>query len=134
MTANDELPVMLVEHHLCDIRREHVPDDTDRLTRTRIPDLDAPLAGHEYFQALLAEQSAANWLIISELWDERPCIFKDRKGATTADKAAMLWHGLDAFDFVRVRHVKSLDTAVIHYTPKLHHALLVGCDEAVQIW
>ena len=46
----------------------------------------------------------------------------------------MLWHGLDAFDFVRVRHVKSLDTAVIHYTPKLDHALLVGCDEAVQIW
>ena len=46
----------------------------------------------------------------------------------------MLGHGLDALDLVRVCHVKSLDTAVIHYTPKLDHALLVGCDEAVQVW
>ena len=45
----------------------------------------------------------------------------------------MLRHGLDALDLVRVRHVESLDTAVVHDAPELDHALLVGCDEAVQV-
>ena len=125
---------MLVEDHLCDIRREHVSDDADGLARTSVPDLDAPLAGHKYFQALLAEQGAANWLIVSELGDERPSILKDREGATATDQAAMLGHGLDALDLVCVRHVESLNTAVVHDAPELYHALLVGCDEAVQIW
>ena len=49
VASHDELAVVLVQHHLRDVRSKHVLDHADRLACPRIPNLDAMITRHENF-------------------------------------------------------------------------------------
>lgn len=64
VAANHELAVVLIKHHLGDVCREDILNDSDGLSSLGVPNLDVFLASHENFKSLLTESSAANRLVV----------------------------------------------------------------------
>ena len=113
IAAYDELAMVFVEDHLCDFIVEDVFDYAYRLARTSVPHLNILLTGYEDFQAFLAKNNSANGLIIRKLRLEGPCVLEDSEVTGANDQAAMLRHGADGLNLVRVRHIERLNTAVV---------------------
>ena len=65
--TDDQLPVILIELHVCDVRFvifEHILENSYRLACLCIPNFDRPFSSYINFEVLIAELGAADWVIV----------------------------------------------------------------------
>ena len=76
MRPYDQLAVMSIKLHCCNITRKHVLYDSHRFSSFRIPNLNRPLSCHVDFEVLITELCATDWVVIRELWNEWPLVLE----------------------------------------------------------
>ena len=133
MAANNQFSMFLIQHHLCDLSREHILHDSDGLAITCIPYLDVDIASDKYLEALLREEGTAHRLVVGEVWHERPSVLEHCEIARTNDETSVLGHCANALDLCGVLDIECLHAALGEYVPKLDATLRVGRNETVQI-